>query len=103
MKYSDVLKAFENTPAQPGDRVIAHREGWNVANQYIGMCTSWNGDVIVDSQDFKMVPFLYIKTTQNLVVPWIPSQTDNLANDWVIEVVPTELKDQITASAGDQQ
>lgn len=90
MRYSDVLKAFENKPENPSDRIIASREGWNGANQYIGLCDNWNGNVIVDSQDFTMVPFLYIKTTQNLIVPWIPSQTDNLANDWIITVVPTE-------------
>lgn len=102
MMYSDVLKAFQNKPENPNDRVIAFREGWNGANQYIGMCTSWNGDVIVDSQDFKMVPFLYIKTTQNLVVPWVPSQTDNLAADWEIQIVPTEPKAEATQADSEE-
>ena len=31
-----------------------------------------------------MVPFLAIKTTGNAFIPWLPTQTDNLAEDWVV-------------------
>lgn len=89
MNYAQVLMAFNNQLKNPnGDRYIASREGWNGADQYIGLCTSWNGNLLASSTDFEMVPFTYIKTTQNKFVPWVPSQTDQLAEDWIINVVP---------------
>lgn len=42
---------------------------------------------IADNNEFAegtMVSWLGIKTTQNLFVPWAASQTDTLANDWVV-------------------
>jgi hypothetical protein len=30
------------------------------------------------------LPYLYMKTVQGPFVPWLASQTDLLANDWVI-------------------
>lgn len=89
MNYAQVLMAFNaQVNDVDGNKYIAHREGWNGADQFIGLCTSWNGNLLTTSAEFEILPFTYIKTTQNKLVPWVPSQTDQLAEDWVINVVP---------------
>lgn len=51
------------------------REGWNGKGQYIEM---QNPDI-----NSKMTePYLYIKTVDGGLVPWLASQTDLLADDW---------------------
>jgi len=35
------------------------------------------------------LPYIYITTVQGDLVPWLASQTDLLAADWVYRVVPT--------------
>lgn len=55
------------------------REGWNGKNQYIMIQNP--------TQLSKMTrPYIYIKTVQGDLVPWLASQTDILADDW--EIVP---------------
>jgi hypothetical protein len=51
---------------------------WNGPNQYI--------ELQIPNVNSKMtLPYIYIKTVQNDFVPWLASQTDLLANDWIIE------------------
>lgn len=89
MNYSQVLAAFQaQIKDTEGNRYIATRKGWNGANQFIGFCTQWNGNLLVDSPDFEILPFTYIKSAQNKLVPWVPSQTDQMAEDWEISIVP---------------
>ena len=58
-----------------GQRVA--REGWNGPGQYIGLREATpTGDMDL--------PYLYICTVQNEIVPWLASQTDMLADDWGI-------------------
>ncbi len=56
--------------------------------------TGWNGkgmwlDLQVPDENSKMtLPYIYMKTADNQLVPWLASQTDMLADDWgVIELV----------------
>ena len=52
------------------------RKGWNGPNQWLELQTP---DV-----DSKMsLPYIYIHTVQGDLVPWLASQTDLLADDWV--------------------
>lgn len=67
---------------QNGSQVT--RLGWNGKGQYVGLCTDWTGNVITDGPDFKMLPFAYMKTAQGDIVPWLCSQSDLLAVDWVL-------------------
>lgn len=51
------------------------RKGWNGPGQHIGLC--------IPSEDSDMtLPYIYIWTVQNQMVPWFASQTDLLAEDW---------------------
>lgn len=83
--FSEALTWLKN-----GYRVA--REGWNGKGQFIYLvpegayapCTPAaeklvNGDGLVPYG-----AYLAIKTVQGNVVPWLASQTDLLANDWMI-------------------
>lgn len=53
------------------------REGWNGKDQYIEMQTP-------DENSKMTLPYIYIKTVQGDLVPWLASQTDILETDWEI-------------------
>lgn len=50
------------------------REGWNGKNMWIAVCFS---------TDHVNVPFIYIKAVDGKIVPWVASQFDMFAEDWV--------------------
>jgi len=54
------------------------RAGWNGEGMWIWLCipeeVTWNG--------YKRFPYIYMKTADDGVVPWLATQTDVLANDW---------------------
>jgi hypothetical protein len=65
------------------------RSGWNGKGMYIFLIEDWkytNGF----SDNFENLPFLAMKTADNKVVPWLASQTDILADDWMIEMTESE-------------
>lgn len=70
-----------------GDRVC--RMGWNGKGMYLFMIgvpggndfwTYTNGK----NDNLPLLPFIAMKTADHHVVPWLASQTDMLAEDWVI-------------------
>ena len=70
-----------------GGRVA--REGWNGKGMYIFLIgvkdsndywTYTNGK----NDNYSLLPFIAMKTADENVVPWLASQTDLLAEDWVI-------------------
>ncbi len=56
-----------------GNRV--RREGWNGKGMWIAM-------QFPDALSKMTLPYVYMKTADNHLVPWLCSQTDLLANDW---------------------
>ena len=58
-----------------GERVC--REGWNGEGQYLVL-------QVPDAHSKMTLPYIYIRTVQGDFVPWLPSQTDILANDWQV-------------------
>ena len=52
------------------------RLGWNGPRQYIELQKP-------DDNSKMTLPYIYIKTVQGDLVPWLASQTDLLANDWM--------------------
>lgn len=52
------------------------RLGWNGAGQFIELQTP-------DVNSKMDLPYLYITTVQGHKVPWLASQTDLLAEDWM--------------------
>jgi hypothetical protein len=56
-----------------GNRVA--RSGWNGKGMYL--------ELQVPDEGSKMtLPYVYMKTADGNLVPWLCSQTDLLANDW---------------------
>jgi len=61
------------------------RTGWNGKSMWIAMHTPTKRE--------KMdIPFIYMYTAQGDLVPWLASQTDILAGDWV-EVFYSDKKE----------
>lgn len=66
------------------------REGWNGKGMYLYYVPAASYAAATDAarKEFgDMVPYgayIAMKTAQNNVVPWLASQTDVLANDWVV-------------------
>lgn len=53
------------------------RKGWNGKDQYIQIQNP-------DKHSKMTRPYVYIKTVQGDLVPWLASQTDLLADDWML-------------------
>lgn len=53
------------------------REGWNGKNIYL--------ELQVPDENSKMtLPYIYMRTARGDLVRWLASQTDILAEDWII-------------------
>lgn len=67
-----------------GDALSALKEGKRVSR------TGWNGKgmwlelQVPDAHSKMTLPYVYMKTAQDDLVPWLASQTDVLAEDWGI-------------------
>lgn len=53
------------------------RPGWNGKGMWLAL-------QIPDANSKMTLPYIYMKTADNNLVPWLASQTDILAMDWVI-------------------
>lgn len=70
MDFGDAIRALK-----AGD--LVRRAGWNGRNMHVGL------QLPVASAQMTM-PFLYMKTAQDEMIPWTVSQADALATDWEI-------------------
>lgn len=53
------------------------REGWNGKGMYLALQRP-------DEHSKMTLPYVYMKTADDKLVPWLCSQTDLLSEDWVI-------------------
>ena len=67
------------------------RKGWNGKDMWIAM---WWPNVM----DVMTLPFIYMKTADDELVPWLCSQTDMLAEDWNISPSMTPMPGEISNS-----
>lgn len=58
-----------------GERVA--RSGWNGKNMYLEL-------QVPDANSKMTLPYVYMRTAQGDLVPWLCSQTDLLATDWTL-------------------
>jgi hypothetical protein len=58
-----------------GSRVT--RPGWNGKGMWLAL-------QLPDAQSKMTLPYIYMKTADNQLVPWLASQTDVLAMDWML-------------------
>lgn len=61
---------------------LVARKGWNGKGMWLRLVQphEW----AVSSLEHDVLPFIGMKTAQGEFVPWVPSQTDLLADDWMI-------------------
>lgn len=59
------------------DGLKMSREGWNGRGMWIRLQRP-------DVNSKMTLPYIYVKTVKDELVPWLPSQTDILAEDWRI-------------------
>ncbi len=69
MNFSQALECLKY-----GDKVA--RQGWNGKNMWLHI-------QIPDPNSKMTLPYIYMKTVQGDLIPWLASQTDILANDWL--------------------
>ena len=69
MNFSFILESIKS-----GKKVS--RLGWNGKEQYLEL-------QVPDEHSKMTLPYIYIRTVQGDLVPWLASQTDLLAEDWV--------------------
>lgn len=69
--------SFEEALAMLKQGAKIAREGWNGKGMHVELQTP--------TETSKMtLPYIFMKTADNNLVPWLASQTDLLAEDWVI-------------------
>ena len=51
------------------------RKGWNGKGMWLGL-------QVPDANSKMSLPYIYMKTADNNLVPWLASQTDMLCEDW---------------------
>lgn len=51
------------------------RSGWNGKGMWIAL-------QVPDANSKMSLPYIYMKTTDDKLVPWLASQSDILADDW---------------------
>ena len=68
MSFGDALESLKR-----GHFVT--REGWNGKGMYLAL-------QVPDSGSKMTLPYIYMKTVQEDLVPWLASQTDILTDDW---------------------
>ena len=95
-----VLATEENCPVLGGENTFSFsealkylkrgmkvaRKNWNAKDQYITLLDPYNTGQFTLHEVAPLgtfYPYLVIKTNYNAVVPWFPSATDVLAEDWV--------------------
>jgi hypothetical protein len=54
---------------------MAERKGWNGRGMWIGL-------QVPDGHSKMTRPYIYIRTVDGSLVPWVASQSDLLAEDW---------------------
>lgn len=68
MKIGEAIECLRS-----GRRVA--RGGWNGKSMYLEL-------QVPDSRSKMTLPYVYMRTAQGDLVPWLCSQTDLLADDW---------------------
>lgn len=70
MDFGDAIRDLK-----AGNRVS--RAGWNGKGMWLEL-------QVPDAHSKMSLPYIYMKTADDKLVPWLASQTDVLAEDWVL-------------------
>jgi len=72
-----MMYAFDTALASLKDGARVSRAGWNGKNMWLML-------QVPDEHSKMSLPYIYMRTVQGDLVPWVASQTDILADDWVV-------------------
>ena len=70
MNFGKAIEALKD-----GKKVARH--GWNGKNMYLEL-------QVPDEHSKMSLPYIYMYTADQKLVPWLASQTDMLSEDWII-------------------
>lgn len=59
------------------------RSGWNGKGMYLFLVKDYDIIEPVGAPKYPALPYIAMKTADDKVVPWLASQTDILAEDWM--------------------
>jgi len=76
MTFGDAIFSLRS-----GHRIC--RTGWNGKNMFLFYIFKW-GYPHTPQLDLETLPFIAMKTADDKIVPWLASQTDMLAHDWMV-------------------
>ena len=79
MNFGNALESLKQ-----GNKVC--RSGWNDKGMWLIFVESFEYTIVsqCNVMDSKLLPWIAMKTADNGFVPWLASQTDILAEDWMI-------------------
>ena len=88
VSFSKALEAVKS-----GKKIC--RQGWNGKGMWVAMQKGYPEGVkanknsqeaygVAEGTIIKVLPYLAMKTADDAFVPWLASQTDILAEDWII-------------------
>jgi hypothetical protein len=62
------------------------RTGWNGKGMWLFLVADWDFQVGENNsiENLELLPFICMKTADDKLVPWLASQTDVLAEDWMV-------------------
>lgn len=82
MNTMDFSTALES--ARIDGRQIA-REGWNGKSMFVLYINPEVNSIYsaINHSQYQLAPYYALKTVDDCIVPWQPSQTDMIAEDWV--------------------
>ena len=69
MDFGNAIRALKD-----GKKVS--REGWNGKGMWLAL-------QVPDAHSKMSLPYIYMKTADDKLVPWLASQADMLSEDWV--------------------
>jgi hypothetical protein len=76
METVDFSAAIAHLKASPLNH--ARRAGWNGAGMWVALQRP-------DAHSKMSLPYFYMQTVQGDLVPWVASQSDLVADDWILE------------------
>jgi hypothetical protein len=68
MDFGDAIRKLK-------EGMLVQRLGWNGKGMHLRL-------QVPDEHSKMTLPYIYMRTVQGDLVPWLASQTDMLANDW---------------------
>ena len=85
-------KTFGDAVAALKENKVVVRSGWNGKDMYLFLVKNENNNKTGSvHSDAVLQDYIAMKATDGYAVPWLASQSDVLAEDWIIGKTATEV------------